>query len=474
MLTLGLVLTITLVAFEALAVATIMPIVGRELGGLDLYGWVFSAFFLGSLLGIVVVGGSVDRRGLVVPFAVGLVLFSTGLIVGGLAPSMEVLVGARFVQGLGAGAIPPIAYVSIGRALPESLRPRMFATLSTAWVLPGVIGPALSGAVAETFGWRWVFLGLLPLIAVAGAMTIPAIRRDVPDAILHGGSDTADGDTEAPPAGHRTAAGRIRLAWAVVLALGAALVLAALTSASLIPGLPLLVGGVALLVPAIRSLTPAGTLRAAAGMPAAILLRGVLTFAFFAADAYVPLALQGWRGVSATVAGIALTAATLSWTGGAWIQARYVERLGLRWFVRRGFAVVAVGIVAFAAILSPGVPLVLGVLAWAIAGLGMGLSYSPLSLAVLRDAPGGGEGASTSALSLMDTLGSAVGAGAGGAIIAFAARSGAEGWAGLAVTFALGTIAALIGVGLAGRIHGPVRALRSPTGIAAARREQAA
>ena len=89
---------------------------------------------------------------------------------------MQVLVGARFVQGLGAGTIQPIAYVAIGRTLPESLRPRMFATLSTAWVLPGVIGPAIAGSVGETVGWRFVFLGLLPLIALAGALTLGAAR----------------------------------------------------------------------------------------------------------------------------------------------------------------------------------------------------------------------------------------------------------------------------------------------------------
>src|SRR3982750_378539 len=117
-LTLGLVLTITLVAFEALAVSTIMPKVARDLGDVALYGWVFTAFFLGSLLGIVFVGGLIDRGGLVRPFVAGLALFSVGLVVGGLAPSMPVLVGARFLQGLGGGAIPPIAYGRIGRARP--------------------------------------------------------------------------------------------------------------------------------------------------------------------------------------------------------------------------------------------------------------------------------------------------------------------------------------------------------------------
>ena len=180
-LTIGLVLTITLVGFESLAISTVMPIVAHELGGLgglELYGWVFSAFFLGSLIGIVVVGGAIDRGGLAIPFATGLGLFAIGLLIGGLAPSMPVLVGARFIQGLGAGAIQPIAYVAIGRTLPESLRPRMFATLSTAWILPGVVGPALAGAVGESIGWRFVFLGLLPLIALAGALTLGALHAD--------------------------------------------------------------------------------------------------------------------------------------------------------------------------------------------------------------------------------------------------------------------------------------------------------
>ena len=158
----GLVLTVTLVAFEALAVATVMPIVEQELGDIELYGWVFTAFMLGSLIGIVIAGGLIDRRGLGGPFVAGIGLFAIGLVIGGLAPSMGVLVAARFIQGLGAGAIPPIAYVAIGRRLPARLRPQMFATLSTAWVIPGVIGPAIAGIIGETIGWRFVFLGLLP------------------------------------------------------------------------------------------------------------------------------------------------------------------------------------------------------------------------------------------------------------------------------------------------------------------------
>ena len=162
-------MTITLVAFEALAISTVMPDVAKEFGeeGTNLYGWAFTAFFLGTLIGIVAVGGIVDR-GLAAPFLGGLGLFAIGLLIGGLAPSMQVLVLARFIQGLGAGAIPPIAYVAIARSMPEELRPRMFAWLSTAWAMPGVMGPAIAGIVGDTIGWRAVFLGLLPLIVDRG------------------------------------------------------------------------------------------------------------------------------------------------------------------------------------------------------------------------------------------------------------------------------------------------------------------
>ena len=176
-LTAGLVLAITFVAAEALAVVTVMPVVARDLGGLWLYGWVFSAFMLGSIIGIVAAGREADRHGPAIPFLAGLVLFSAGLAVAGLAPSMQILVAGRALQGIGGGAVPAVAYASIGRGLPGRLRARMMAVLSTAWVVPGLAGPALSAEVARYFGWRWVFLGLLPFIALTGPVAIRALLR---------------------------------------------------------------------------------------------------------------------------------------------------------------------------------------------------------------------------------------------------------------------------------------------------------
>jgi MFS family permease len=449
-LTVGLVLTVTLVAFEALAVSTIMPIVAKELGGFELYGWVFTAFMLGSLIGIVVVGGLIDRRGLGRPFAVGIGLFATGLIIGGLAPSMEVLVGARFLQGLGAGTVPPIAYVAIGRSLPERLRPQMFATLSTAWVLPGLLGPAVAGVVGETIGWRFVFLGLLPLIAISAGIAYPQVRRVGPD-----------------PAALMTASTlRARLPLALVVALGIGLLLAGLTSGQ--P--PLLIGlgavGSALALWSLRRLTPPGTLRARRGLPAAVLIRGIITFAFFAVDAYIALALVEWRGLSAAEAGIALTAATLTWTSGSWIQARLSSRFPTERFVQAGIAVLIVGLATFLLVLLPEVSPWLAVPTVGLAGLGMGLAYSPLALIVLREAAGAEQGRASSALSLTDSLGTALGTGITGAAVAASVRDTGEPVWGLVVGFVVAIAVASLGLALSGRLAVASRPARDAAMVA--------
>ena len=121
-LTAGLVLTITHVASEALAVVTVW-VVARDLGGLRLYGWVFSAFMLGRMVGIVAAGREADRRGPALPFAAGVVIFGGGLAVAGLAPTMLVLVAGRALQGIGAGAVPAVAYAAMGAACPGRCGP---------------------------------------------------------------------------------------------------------------------------------------------------------------------------------------------------------------------------------------------------------------------------------------------------------------------------------------------------------------
>jgi MFS family permease len=435
-LTLGLVLTITLVAAEALAVSTAMPIVARDLGGHELYGLVFSAFMVGSLLGIVAAGTLIDARGVVLPFVIGLALFAAGLALAGAAVSMPMLIGARFIQGIGGGAIPPIAFVAIGRSLPEQLRPRMFATMSTAWVLPGVLGPGIAGIVAETFSWRWIFLGLLPLLAVSGTMAYRGLR----------------GLADAAPGG-RGSSGGTRIRDGLLVGAGVALLTAGLAADTPLPIFGAGALGLAITLWAFRRLAPPGTLRAARGYPTAVLLRGFVTFAFFAIDAYVALLLVEVRGWSAAGAGIALTAATVSWTAGSWTQARLSARFAHEWFVRIGFPVVAIGIALLGLILIPDVPAWLAVPIFAVGGYGMGLTYAQFALIVLRDVPRESQGEVTAGLTLADALGTVFGTSVAAAFIAFSYRAGDGPALGLAAAIALGTVAAVAGWALAPRLR---------------------
>ncbi len=432
-LTLGLVFTITLVAFEALAISTVMPVVADDLGGLGLYGWVFSGFFLGNLLGIVVAGQAADRRGTAAPFLAGLALFTAGLTLGGLAPSMGALVAARVLQGPGAGAIPAIAYATVGRCYPAAIRPRVFAVFSTAWVIPGLIGPAASSAIEDAATWRAVFLALLPFVVLAAVITVPALTR---------APESAGVDGAAPPD---------RRGLAVVLTLAVAVVLAAISGPPVWVAVPLLVGAAPVAVRTFVRLVPPGTLRLAPGMPAAVLVRGILTFAFFGADAYVSLTFQDVRDQPTWVAGVALTGATLGWTAAAWVQQRWILTAGPRRVVATGFALLAVGIAGMVGALGP-LPIVPAILAWSLAGAGIGLAYSPLSVTVLGLAALGTEGTASSSLQLADVLGVALGTGLGGA---FVALGEAQGWAtrsALELAFPLMLVVAALGVVAARRL----------------------
>jgi MFS family permease len=431
-LTVGLVLNVTFVAFESLAVATIMPLVAADLSGIALYGWVFSAFLLADLVGIVIAGELADRFGPALPFGAGLALFAFGLLVGGLAPSMPVLVLARAIQGFGAGAIPAVAYVVIGRTYPDALRPRMFAILSTAWVVPGIAGPALAAFIADHVGWRFVFLGLLPLVIVAGFLALREVRR------VPGSPDRA---------------ARRVLFDAIRVAAGAGVALAGLQARDVVASPALIAIGLTLGVPALRNLLPPGTFRARGALPAAVLSRGLLTFAFFSADIFVPLTVTTIRGEGVLLSGIALTAGTIAWTTGAWIQERTVFRVGAAPLVQNGFLLVAIGIAGMGIVLAEAVPAWVCIPAWGLAGLGIGMAYSTISLTVLRHAPAGSEGATASSMQLADILGNALGTGIGGVAVAAAVASLGSAVVGVALTDGMAAALAIVGVFVASRLR---------------------
>lgn len=404
LLTAGLIGLVTAAAFEGMAVPTVLPATVEELGGLDLYGWAFSAFWLTNIIGITLAGGDADRRGPGRALAVGVALFASGLLLSGVATGMPLVIAGRAIQGFGSGALGSVVYAVIARAYLPSARPRMIALVSSAWVVPGLVGPALAGLVTDTIGWRWVFLGIVPPLVLMGLAVHPRLR--------------ALGAAPRPAEPGRS--GGRRALDAVQLAIGSTLLLSALSVGSALPAVVLATSGGWLAVRGVRHLLPPGSLRLAPGRPSVVVATFGVAFAFFGTEAFIPLTVVEVRGGSVTLGGLALSAAAVTWASGSWLQARAASGGRRRSVVAAGAALIVAGIGVAAIVLLPGASWVVAAAGWAVAGLGMGLAYSMLALLMLETAPPGQEGMSSAALQLMFTLGTAFGAGIGGAIVALA------------------------------------------------------
>ena len=214
----------------------------------------------------------------------------------------------------------------------------------------------------------------------------------------------------------------------------------------------LLVAGIAAALPGLHRLMPDGTLRARPGLPAAIATMGLVSVAFFGAETLLPLFLTVFRGQSATVAGLALSGATLTWTAGAWVQARAAKRGARSALVATGAALIAGGIVIVGMVFDDRAPVFLAATGWALVGFGMGIAHSTISLTVIEQAPAGAEGAASAGMQLANVLGVALGAGIGGAAVAMVDRGDVSPPTGFAAAFAVMVAAALATLALARRL----------------------
>jgi MFS family permease len=401
--TAGLLIITTLIAFEAMAVAAALPTLARELHGVAWYGWAFTGFLVANVVAMVISGAVCDRRGPRLPLAAGLVLFLAGLVVAGLAPVMAQVIVGRVVQGLGAGLLVTVSYVLIGEVYPSALRPKVFAAMSSAWVLPSLVGPPVSGLLSQHLTWRLVFLGLAPFVAIGGVLLMPALR------ILPVRSD-------ASPHG----AGLGRVGRALVLAVAIALLQQAgqhPTPVWLVAG----AAGLAALLWALRGLLPAGTARLRPGVPTAVAFRGILAGAFFGVDALLPLTLSVQHGYSASIAALPLLVGAVGWSIGSWIQGRYVGPHRYR-LIRAGFACITVAAAGTALAAWPTSPGWLAIPAWSIAGLGAGLGMASVGILLLDRTTAQERGRDSAALQLADGVMSALTTGLGGVLVAAAVR----------------------------------------------------
>jgi MFS family permease len=397
-------MTVVAIAFEAIAVATAMPVAARELNGLNYYAWAFSLFLIGMLVATVVAGRLADRIGPAKPLIVGLFIFSAGLVVSGTAQVMVQLVAGRLVQGLGSGVMNVAIFVCVAKVYAPKDRPRMFTYISTAWVLPSFIGPPISAWLTHHLSWHWVFFAVLPLVALGGGMVAPTLVR-----MMRAHELAPDEPSGAKPAA-LWAAGLVAIAAAAIQLAGQRLDWIALA---------LLVGGLAALLIGLPRLMPPGFTRLRAGVSQVIMVRGLLSGAFFGGESFIPLMLVEQRHLALILAGASLTVGATGWTTGSWLQSRPWLKIRRDRLITMGCASVSVGLAVVAVTaLIPGVWFGLVGVGWVFAGLGMGLSVSSTSLAVMTLSAEAEQGRSASSLNLFDALGSGLFVGVAGSIFA--------------------------------------------------------
>jgi len=406
-LTIGSILAVTIIALQGIAVATMAPLLANDLGGRSLYGWIFTSFILPQIVGTVLAGQEVDRRPPARVFLVHLLLLAVGCAISAGASSIFVFFIGRALQGFGSGGVFACVYATVSTIYDDRLRPSMLAMISTAFVVPSLIGPAISGFIAEQYSWRFVFLGFLPIIAVIAPLTLPGYRL-----VTRRNDPAAD------------AGGANRLPLSVLLAGATGIFLAGPELRPWPLAVAVTLAGLTGLVPALRRLLPEGTFRARPILPAAIAARSLLFGGFVVVETYMIFALKEFGGVSAAVAGTALTTGSLTWTAGSLAQARWDRisgpesrpfrmNLGLA-LALGGTAIIFGCVIVFRDIWYP-----VAVAGWMTAALGIGLTYPTAASVAFANAPAGRDGMVASSALLADLFAFSVGVGLGGAILAF-------------------------------------------------------
>lgn len=430
-LTIGMVALITLVAFENLAVTTAMPTVAVALDGLSWYALAFGGPLASAVIAMVMSGTWSDAKGPARPLWHGTAWFLTGLLIAGFAPTMEVLVAGRIIQGFGSGLLTVALYVVVGQLYPPELRPRIFAAFASGWVVPSLVGPAIAGLIVEHANWRIVFLAV-PVLAIPAALVMrPGLGQ------------------MAPPAAATTdSIWNRRTAWAVAIAIGVGLLHYGGQQNGLTQVILLAIGLGAVVVFAPR-LLPAGTFAIRRGLPSVVALRGMVASAGFGAEVFLPLMLTRERGLSPAFAGLVLTVSALAWFSASWYRGRPNQPLSHSAFMQLGMASIVVGIGTAVLTLNPAVPVVVGVLGWGLAGLGMGTVFPTLSVLILEYSSREEQGANSSALQLSDSLATATVLAIGGSL--FAAIEPHSPMTAYLTAFGLPALIALLGVWTARR-----------------------
>ncbi|PTL77042.1 MDR family MFS transporter [Vitiosangium sp. GDMCC 1.1324] len=394
----ALALSLFMAALEMTVVSTAMPTVVGELGGLQSYAWVFTAYMLSSTITVPIYGKLADLYGRKPVLLFGIGLFLLGSILSGLSTSMGMLIAFRTLQGLGAGAMQPIALTIVGDLYTLEQRAKVQGVFSAVWGIAGLVGPLTGGLIVKYLTWHWVFFINVPVGLGALGLLIVFYHEQVqrkPQKLDYAGALLLSAGVVALLIGVQ-GTGRNLLALPVGAVLLVAFVLVERKVAD--PVIPMSI----FKIPAIAISSAAGALFSAA---------------MFGATTYVPLYVQGVLGGSPTLAGGMITPMIVGWPLASLVAGRLLLRTGFRPLIVGGLGLTVLGTGLMALLLKPHTSLLIPELAMALFGIGLGFTATSLLIAVQTSVGWELRGVATASNMFFRTIGGALGVGLMGGVL---------------------------------------------------------
>ena len=401
----ALLLSLFISAMEMTVVSTAMPTAVGELGGLPLYAWAFASYMLAATVTVPIWGKLADLHGRKPVMQVGTLLFLGASAACGFAPSMEWLIFFRTIQGLGAGAMQPVALTIVGDLFDVHERARIQGVFGAVWGLAGLVGPLLGGAIVHYLSWRWVFWINLP-VGIASLLVLQVAFHERVERHPHG----------------LDVAGAVTLSLAVV-----AVLVGARSSGHALAAVPVAIAALAVFVWQERRtpepLVPLDLFRqpVLAASSAAGTLVGA---AMFAVTSYLPLYAQALLGATPTGAGSAIAPMAIGWPVASAISGRLIPRIGFRPLVRGGLFLAALAAVLLSLTLRPGVSLNVPRALTGLYGLGLGFANTALIIAVQSSVPWQRRGVATASTLFFRTIGGTIAVGVLGGVLTAALSAG--------------------------------------------------
>ncbi len=420
--TAGLLLGLVLASLDQTIVATAMPTITKEWAGLSLYSWVFAIYMLASTITMPIYGKLADLFGTRIVYLSGLALFLAGSLLCGWSGSMMELITARGVQGLGAGALLPIAFTIVGELYPPEQRGKFQGLFGAVFALASMVGPTLGGIIVEKWDWGWIFFLNLPIgipafLLIALAWRGKTIRDKKPQIDWYGAISLSAAVLAILLAlvigGERHDAWG---SWPVLGLFGTGLLLTGLfiwvESKAKEPLLPLSL----FRIPAIGFGNIAGFFVSAA---------------LFGAIAYIPLFVQGVRGASPAEAGYMLTPLMLSVAVSSAIGGRLLAKASFRAILVPSLVLIAIGFYLLGQLqaTTPNSQLLVSMI---VTGLGMGAVFPALGTAAQSAVPPEARGVAMSTSQFFRSIGGTMGISVFGTILAWRMQAGMNEVSGMA------------------------------------------